>query len=62
MSLARAEFLKLHRRRGLLAGSLALTIGPVLAAFGVLTILHSANPAKHAPAAVSRTSPRCSTC
>jgi ABC-type transport system involved in multi-copper enzyme maturation permease subunit len=50
MSLARAEFLKLHRRRGLLAGSIALTIGPVLAAFAVLTILHSANPAKHAPA------------
>lgn len=50
MSLARAEFLKLHRRRGLLAGSIALTIGAVLAAFAVLTILHSGNPAKHAPA------------
>jgi hypothetical protein len=50
MSLARAEFLKLHRHRGLLAGSLALTIGPVLAAFAVLTILHSGTPAKHAPA------------
>jgi hypothetical protein len=50
MSLARTEFLKLHRRRGLLAGSLALTAGPVLAAFTVLTVLHSANPAKHAPA------------
>jgi hypothetical protein len=33
-----------------LAGSIALTIGPVLAAFAVLTILHSGNPAKHAPA------------
>jgi ABC-type transport system involved in multi-copper enzyme maturation permease subunit len=50
MSLARAEFLKLHRRRGLLAGSAALTVGPVLAAFAVLTILHSGNPAKHPPA------------
>jgi ABC-type transport system involved in multi-copper enzyme maturation permease subunit len=50
MSLARAEFLKLYRRRGLLAGSIALTIGPVLAAFAVLTILHSGNPTKHAPA------------
>ena len=50
MSLARAEFLKLHRRRGLLAGSLALTVGPVPAAFAVLTILHSGNPAKHGPA------------
>ena len=50
MSLARAEYLKLHRRRGLLAGSIALTIGPVLAAFAVLTILHSGNPAKHMPA------------
>jgi ABC-type transport system involved in multi-copper enzyme maturation permease subunit len=50
MSLARAEFLKLHRRRGLLAGSLALTVGPVLAAFVVLTILHAGNPAGHGPA------------
>jgi hypothetical protein len=50
MSLAHAEFLKLHRRRGLLAGSLALTMGPVLAAFAVLAVLHSGNPATHAPA------------
>src|SRR3954452_17672299 len=50
MSLARAEFLKLHHRRGLLAGSLALTVGPVLAAFVVLTILHAGNPARHGPA------------
>jgi hypothetical protein len=50
MSLARAEFLKLHRRRGLLAGSLALTVGPVMAAFAVLTVLHAGNPAKHGPA------------
>jgi ABC-type transport system involved in multi-copper enzyme maturation permease subunit len=50
MSLARAEHLKLHHRRGLLAGSLALTVGPVLAAFVVLTILHAGNPAAHGPA------------
>jgi ABC-type transport system involved in multi-copper enzyme maturation permease subunit len=50
MSLARAEFLKLYRRRGLLAGAVALTVGPVLAAFAVLVVLHSGNPAKHGPA------------
>jgi hypothetical protein len=50
MSLARAEYLELHHRRGLLAGSLALTVGPVLAALVVLTILHAGNPARHGPA------------
>jgi ABC-type transport system involved in multi-copper enzyme maturation permease subunit len=50
MSLARAEFLKLRRRRGLVAGSLALTVAPMLVALAVLTVLHSSNPAKHGPA------------
>jgi ABC-type transport system involved in multi-copper enzyme maturation permease subunit len=50
MSLAHAEFLKLRRRRGLLAGSLALTCGPMLAALAVLTILHAGNSVKHPPA------------
>lgn len=50
MSLARAELLKLRRRRGLLAGSLALICGPVVVALTVLVILHSSNPAKHGPA------------
>jgi ABC-type transport system involved in multi-copper enzyme maturation permease subunit len=50
MSLARAEFLKLRRRRGLVAGALALTAGPMLAALAVLTVLHAGNPAKHGPA------------
>ena len=50
MSLAHAEFLKLRRRRGLLAGSLALTCGPMLAALAVLIVMHAGNPVKHGPA------------
>jgi ABC-type transport system involved in multi-copper enzyme maturation permease subunit len=50
MSLARAEFLKLRRRRGLLAGAVGLTVGPVFTALAVLVILHASNPARHGPA------------
>jgi ABC-type transport system involved in multi-copper enzyme maturation permease subunit len=50
MSLARAELLKLRRRRGLVAGALALTCGPMLVALVVLSVMHSGNPAKHGPA------------
>jgi ABC-type transport system involved in multi-copper enzyme maturation permease subunit len=50
MSLVRAEFLKLRRRRGLVAGSLALTSGPMVAALAVLTVLHAGNPVKYGPA------------
>jgi ABC-type transport system involved in multi-copper enzyme maturation permease subunit len=50
MSLARAELLKLRRRRGLVIGSLALTCGPMLIALIALIVMHSGNPAKHGPA------------
>lgn len=48
--LVRAEFLKVRRRRGLLATTLALTILPMLVAYAILAIVHSADPAKHGPA------------
>jgi hypothetical protein len=48
--LARAEFLKLRKRRGLLLASLALTTGVVLVIFIVLASLHAANPDRHKPA------------
>jgi hypothetical protein len=47
---ARAEFLKLRTRRGLVLASLALTVGAVLVAFGILVALHAASPATHGPA------------
>jgi ABC-type transport system involved in multi-copper enzyme maturation permease subunit len=50
MNLTTAEFLKLRRRRGLFAGSLALTSGPMIAALAVLVVMHAGNPAKHGPA------------
>jgi ABC-type transport system involved in multi-copper enzyme maturation permease subunit len=48
--LARAEFLKLRKRRGLLLASLALTTGVVLVTFIVLVALHAANPDRYKPA------------
>jgi hypothetical protein len=45
-----AEFLKLRRRRTLLAASFALIVGPMLAAVIVLAVLHAANPTKYGPA------------
>ncbi|HEX6699896.1 MAG TPA: hypothetical protein VF101_04120 [Gaiellaceae bacterium] len=45
-----AEVLKLRKRRGLLAITAALTIGAPIVAYGVLAILHWANPAHHGPA------------
>ena len=45
-----AEFLKLRRRRSLLAASLALIVAPMLVSFLVLVVLHAANPAKYGPA------------
>lgn len=45
-----AEFLKLRRRRALLAVSIALIVGPMLASVIVLTVLHAANPTKYGPA------------
>jgi hypothetical protein len=48
--LVRAELLKVHRRRGLVAATLALTIVPMIVAYVILVILHAANPANHGPA------------
>src|SRR5262249_2953294 len=48
--LVRAELLKLRRNRGILFTSAALTIGTMVVAFGVVEILHLANPAHHGPA------------
>ena len=48
--LVRAEYLKLRTRRGLVLASLALTVGSVLVASGILVGLHAAAPATHGPA------------
>ena len=48
--LVRAELLKLRKRRGLVAITACLTVGAALMVYGVLAILHAANPAHHGPA------------
>jgi len=48
--LARADLLKLRRRRGLFWTVTVLTIVPMVIAYGVLGILHAANPDHHGPA------------
>jgi hypothetical protein len=48
--LVRAEILKLRRRRALLAIVAATTVGTSVVAYGILAILHAANPAHHGPA------------
>jgi len=48
--LAGAEFLKVRKRRGLVALTALLTVGAVVLAGGVLAILHAADPAKYGPA------------
>jgi hypothetical protein len=45
-----AEFLKLHKRRGLLISTLALTVLPMIIGYTVLLSIHAANPDKHGPA------------
>jgi len=50
MRLIRAEFLKLRKRRGLVAAAALLTIVPVAIAYTVLSILHASNPDKYDPA------------
>lgn len=45
-----ADFLKLRKRRGTLAWSLLLAIGPLLIYFIVSAAQHSSNPAQHLPA------------
>lgn len=48
--LPRAETLKLRKRRGLVVTVTLLTIVPMIVAYGILIILHAANPAHHGPA------------
>lgn len=48
--LARAELLKLRKRRGLFWTMTVLTIVPQVVAYGILAILHAANPEHHGPA------------
>ncbi|MGH8929248.1 MAG: hypothetical protein ACRDZO_01075 [Egibacteraceae bacterium] len=45
-----AELLKLRTRRGLVAWGLVLTIGTVLARYGLLVALHETNPTRLIPA------------
>lgn len=46
----RAETLKLRKRRGLFVMVTLLTIVPQVIAYGILAILHAANPDHHGPA------------
>src|SRR5256714_6032329 len=48
--LVRAEVLKLRKRRGLAGITACLTVGAALLTYGILAILHWANPAHHGPA------------
>jgi hypothetical protein len=48
--LAHADWLKLRKRRGLFWTIAMMTVGVEVIAFGVLAILHAANPAHHGPA------------
>lgn len=48
--LVSAEFLKLRKRRGLVASGAALTVLPMIVAYTILLIVHAANPVKHGPA------------
>jgi hypothetical protein len=48
--LARADLLKLRKRRGLFWTTAVLIVAPMVVAYGILAILHAANPAHHGPA------------
>ena len=48
--LARADLLKLRRRRGLFWTTAGLIVGPMVIAYGILAILHAVNPDHHGPA------------
>jgi hypothetical protein len=48
--LARADFLKLRKRRGLFWTVGVLIVAPQVIAYGVLAILHAANPERYGPA------------
>jgi hypothetical protein len=48
--LASADLLKLRKRRGLFWTITVLIVAPQVVAYGILAILHAANPAHHGPA------------
>jgi hypothetical protein len=48
--LARADLLKLRKRRGLFWTVAVLVVAPQVIAYGILAILHAANPAHYGPA------------
>ena len=48
--LVSAEFLKVRKRRGLVALAVMLTAGAIVAAGAVLALLHAQDPAKYGPA------------
>jgi hypothetical protein len=48
--LARADLLKLRKRQGVFWTAAGLIVGPMVIAYGILTILHAVNPAHHGPA------------
>ena len=48
--LARADLLKMRKRRGLFWTAGLLIVGPQVIAYGILAILHAANPEHHGPA------------
>ncbi len=48
--LARADLLKLRKRRGLFWTTTLLIVAPQVLAYGILAILHAANPEHHGPA------------
>jgi hypothetical protein len=48
--LARADLLKLRKRRGLFWTTTLLIVVPQVLAYGILAILHAANPDHHGPA------------
>jgi hypothetical protein len=48
--LARADLLKLRKRRGLFWTSALLIVAPMVVAYGILAILHAVNPDHHGPA------------
>jgi hypothetical protein len=50
LPLVRADLLKLRRNRGLVAVAAAMTTGGMVVTYGILAILHAANPDHHGPA------------
>lgn len=49
-SLLAADLLKLRRRRGLVSVTALLTVGATFITYGIIELLHVANPAKYGPA------------